>query len=695
LLEVKLPSRYRTQHVEKYHHACKIVSAANRGIAVSPRFGFVALLAVLGSPSAAVAQAQNDVIPMFGIQQDASIQAATRVEWDKLPPSEIGCINDALREQLASVENLIQRGVTPSDPRIGSIRLNCRAQLGQQSTSVSAYAVGSLALGARVPSDRSYRAYQCNPSDQFDGFIWCQKTRKERERRGFFSASYSILHALDGTVVYANRYQEPAFWAPNEVDKDIEIYSLKFGEKPRIITMPRRPGLPEGILAMWGKVVLDPLDSESLKLLAEGRRPAKKGYFIDFIGNFARSAKKGLPVYRLGGGPGFVWVASYDQKGRGTLRFSALDASATSPQLAATQAPTKPPDQPLQESPSIAPSATIPEHQDRELDRQHQQAARHRSTIDQVELEAKASSSLANAPQDLQFLVKGLRTADDFIKLAEETFSAVISDAEPGNGDMSADAPQSSSKDLKQNYQEVAFRNFRQCFFLSDSGCNRTYGALSGIMPTLNPALSEVVTQPDPIREFKYEGACFFSAAMDIKKSLLQRRLDGSYKKDQTGHVAYFLNFNGIDANSIKIIDAPEYIRLAFEPAWKHPTDKAGYHSPEMRNGFPNSPLWKSVYDRFVSSMIETTSIKKFVIFEKQKVDKFPSAPVSLLLADVGESTDEEHDWNPVNYHEEMQPFAIGRSSLKRFPVLAFEATDAGLIAENLSSVIQSCQNDK
>jgi len=93
--------------------------------------------------------------------------------------------------------------------------------------------------------------------------------------------------------------------------------------------------------------------------------------------------------------------------------------------------------------------------------------------------------------------------------------------------------------------------------------------------------------------------------------------------------------------------------------------------------------------------MIEKTSIKKFVIFEKQKVSKFPSAPVSLLLADVDESADGKHDWNPVNYDDEMQPFAIGRSSLKRFPVLAFEASDAGLIAENLNSVTKSCRNDK
>jgi hypothetical protein len=92
---------------------------------------------------------------------------------------------------------------------------------------------------------------------------------------------------------------------------------------------------------------------------------------------------------------------------------------------------------------------------------------------------------------------------------------------------------------------------------------------------------------------------------------------------------------------------------------------------------------------------MEKTSIKKFVIFEKQKVSKFPSAPVSLLLANVGESSDQERDWNPVNYNEEVQPFAIGRSSLKRFPVLAFELGDAELIATNLNSVIQSCQNDK
>ena len=93
--------------------------------------------------------------------------------------------------------------------------------------------------------------------------------------------------------------------------------------------------------------------------------------------------------------------------------------------------------------------------------------------------------------------------------------------------------------------------------------------------------------------------------------------------------------------------------------------------------------------------MIEKTSVKKFVIIEKRQVNKFPTAPVSVLLANVDELTGEEHDWNPVNYREEAQPYAIGRSSLKRFPVLAFEANDVDFIADNLNSVVHSCQNDR
>jgi hypothetical protein len=196
----------------------------------------------------------------------------------------------------------------------------------------SAYAVSGVTLGATLQFGSSaYREYKCSPSDQFDGFTWCQKTRKEKERRGTFTATYSILHSRDGAAAYVNRYQEPAFFAANEADDDIQQYSRKLGEPPRITRMPHLAGFPTGILASWGKVELEPLDDDSIKALAEGRRPTANGYFVDFIGDFARSAKEGLPIYRLSGGAGFVWVASFNQKGRGTLRLTAVDASALAP----------------------------------------------------------------------------------------------------------------------------------------------------------------------------------------------------------------------------------------------------------------------------------------------------------------------------------------------------------------------------
>jgi hypothetical protein len=90
--------------------------------------------------------------------------------------------------------------------------------------------------------------------------------------------------------------------------------------------MPHRSGLGDGFIAIWGEITLARLDQESIKILADGKSP-KKGLLIDFIGNFVRSAKEGLPIYRIDGGPGFIWAASFDRKGRGTVRLAAVDAS--------------------------------------------------------------------------------------------------------------------------------------------------------------------------------------------------------------------------------------------------------------------------------------------------------------------------------------------------------------------------------
>src|SRR5262245_6359557 len=200
----------------------------------------------------------------------------------------------------------------------------------QQSRSVQVYSVAGLPLGSRVQfNSADYREYKCSPSEQFAGYTWCQKTRQERDRRGSLNVTYSLLHSQDGTIFYVNRFQEPAFLSANEADAAIRQYSSTIGEKADIKRLPRRQGLPEGTLATWGKIALEPLDSGSINTLADGKSP-KVGYLVDFIGNFARSAKEGLPIYRVTGGAGLLWVASFDQRSRGTLRITAIDPSPAS-----------------------------------------------------------------------------------------------------------------------------------------------------------------------------------------------------------------------------------------------------------------------------------------------------------------------------------------------------------------------------
>ena len=208
------------------------------------------------------------------------------------------------------------------------------------------YAVDGLAVGTRLNfASASYREYKCSPSEQFGGLTWCQKTRTDKVRRGSYIAAYSLLHSRDGNILYINRSQEPAFSNPKEAEVNIERYSRKVGESPRIMKMPHRSGLPDGLIAVWGKITLEPLDQESIKILAGGKNP-KKGLLIDYIRNFARSAKEGLPIYRIDGGPGFIWATSFDQKGRGALRLAAVEVSRFSqppdpaPVVVQTAAPT-------------------------------------------------------------------------------------------------------------------------------------------------------------------------------------------------------------------------------------------------------------------------------------------------------------------------------------------------------------------
>jgi len=194
------------------------------------------------------------------------------------------------------------------------------------STQISPYTVDGLALGAqlRFKSD-AYKQYTCSPSDKFPGFTWCHKEQTKREKRNEITLSNSILHAPDGTAWYLNKYIEPAALDPNDLQNEINRLSAKFGQDPVIMRMPHHEGLPEALMALWGSIQLEQLAAQDVAAIASGGSSA--GILVGYLGDLQKSAKAGVPVYKLAGGAGFLWVATFNRDGRGVLRFLAADAS--------------------------------------------------------------------------------------------------------------------------------------------------------------------------------------------------------------------------------------------------------------------------------------------------------------------------------------------------------------------------------
>lgn len=305
------------------------------------------------APQLAMAQ-QGDMIELFGALVQSGIAAATQAEWQKLSYAEMACVDGALRQRGSSLNEMIRQGIQPSDPRMARLRSGCRGQanapmpesvpaaetpfaptaVAQTDMPESSYVVDGLHLGGRVVfGSAAYLAYRCTPSEQFAGMTWCQRMRQETSPRGAYNSTNTILHAADGTALYINRYLEPAFFAGTEAMDDVRRLAIKHGQ-PRFITPPAVPNAPHMLMASWGAVVLQPLDSARMADLAAGR-DVHAGILLDHIGNFQRSALMGLPVYRVIGGPGYVWAASWDQAGRGTLRFLTIDASRLTPSFPA------------------------------------------------------------------------------------------------------------------------------------------------------------------------------------------------------------------------------------------------------------------------------------------------------------------------------------------------------------------------
>jgi len=295
------------------------------------RFLVAVVIFSFGWLSCANAQSPNDMIDIFGGLVRSGLAAATQPEWAKLPPAEINCIDRALSRRGLSVNSAIQQGIRPSDPRVFAERSSCRgtgvADRAGETSPPSNYSIDGMSLGGRIDfGSAAFGNYACSPSEQFQGFSVCRKHVDEREARGLFVSNYTILHAADGTIAYLNRTLEPAFFKPGEAEEDIERLSKKHGAA-QILRIPQGSPIPYGMIAIWGQIKLEPLDPALVSELAANLN-IRAGFLVSYVGSFRRAAQLGLPIYRLSGGPGFIWIASWANDQRGVLRFLAANPSA-------------------------------------------------------------------------------------------------------------------------------------------------------------------------------------------------------------------------------------------------------------------------------------------------------------------------------------------------------------------------------
>jgi hypothetical protein len=218
----------------------------------------------------AFAQDINSILNLLRREIQRGVTNAAHSEWQKLPPAQYSCVDQILHEQGASAVALANNGILPADPRLAQIQQNCRAQIAQGQTPPTPqtsplYVVDGLQLGGQVVfGSGAYKEYQCSPSDKFPGFTWCHKEKTQRTNGTAVLTSNSIMHDANGTAIYINRYIEPANFPADAVQNEIDRLSARFGERPRILQMPERLGLPHGVIALWGAVKLDQISAEDV-----------------------------------------------------------------------------------------------------------------------------------------------------------------------------------------------------------------------------------------------------------------------------------------------------------------------------------------------------------------------------------------------------------------------------------------------
>ena len=185
----------------------------------------------------------------------------------------------------------------------------------------SPYVIDGIALGA---SWQEPREFQCGASEEFAAYTWCRRESREKGRHGSFASATATLHARDGSIAYVSREIRPAFFARDDFAAEIKRLSARFGARPHETRLPEQENFRTAVIALWGDLELKPLDVGSPEA-SEAGASSEQRLLIDHLGDVRESLRLGLPVYRLEGGAGYLWLATAEPSGRGYLHFLAVD----------------------------------------------------------------------------------------------------------------------------------------------------------------------------------------------------------------------------------------------------------------------------------------------------------------------------------------------------------------------------------
>jgi hypothetical protein len=201
------------------------------------------------------------------------------------------------------------------------------------SSSAFAYDINGISLGSEV-SDFS----DCGPSDQWANASWCHHTEAIRNDRGGAAEIGRSRIVRDNTLYYVNFSEDNAAWNPGEISHYLDGLDIHVDGSRGRRTYIKIPG-GDAVIAVWGNLQLVPIDANDRASWAMNQSPGN-GIMVDYIGDLAKSAQTGLPIFRVMTGVGYVWTAS-NVGSRGHMRKFAMDADALSGAPMA-QAPTGP-----------------------------------------------------------------------------------------------------------------------------------------------------------------------------------------------------------------------------------------------------------------------------------------------------------------------------------------------------------------